>query len=76
MSTINKQPVRDGQELVNKVAEYADWIPPQHFTVDRNGKQMDFKVVIEERSKVWEDEPQVSGNRVRTAHGPELDDAR
>ncbi len=59
---VNDKPVRDGQELVNKVAE----LPlnsTANFTVDRNGKKMDFKVVVEDRSKVWEGEPQIGLNR-------------
>ncbi len=59
---INDKPVKDGQELVNKVADL-----PIHstalLTVDREGKRMDFKVDIGERSIVWQDEPQIAENR-------------
>ncbi len=63
---LNEKPVRDGQELVNKVAE----MPIRSaavFNVDRNGKRMDFKVVVEDRSRVWQNEPQVSESRVAPA---------
>ncbi len=59
---INDKPVRDGQELVNKVADL-----PIHstalLTVDREGKRMDFKVNVDERSVVWQNEPSVAENR-------------
>ena len=57
--SLNEKPVRDGQELVNKVAEMPIRSPAV-FNVDRNGKRMDFKVVVEDRSRVWQSEPQVS----------------
>lgn len=59
---VDDKPVRDGQELVTRVAE----LPlnsTANFTVDRNGKRMDFKVRVEDRSKVWEGEPQISASR-------------
>jgi serine protease Do len=43
------------------------------FTVDRNGKQMDFKIAVGERSKVWENEPQVSESRPVPATPPTKD---
>ncbi len=64
--SLNDKPVRDGQELVNKVAE----MPIRSagvFNVDRNGKRMDFKVVVEDRSQVWQSDPQVSEVRVAPA---------
>jgi serine protease Do len=65
---MNDKPVRDGQELVNKVAD----IPigsPALFTVDRNGKRMDFKVNVQERSVVWANQ-QLSENRPESAPAP------
>ncbi len=59
---INKHPVRDGEELTTKVAEMPIGSSP-NISVDRNGKQMEFKVAVGERSKVWENEPQVSESR-------------
>ena len=54
---MNNQPVKDGQELVMKVADSPIGSTPV-FTVDRNGKRMDFKVTVEERTVVWENELQ------------------
>jgi serine protease Do len=59
---MNDKPVRDGEELVNKVADLPIGSPAL-LTIDRDGKKLDFKVTIEERSKVWENEPQVVENR-------------
>jgi serine protease Do len=59
---MNDKPVRDGEELVTKVADLPIGSPAL-LTVDRDGKKLDFKVTIEERSKVWENEPQVVENR-------------
>ncbi|MFL6415914.1 MAG: trypsin-like peptidase domain-containing protein [Bryobacteraceae bacterium] len=56
---MNRHPVRDGEDLTTKVAEMPIG-SSSIFTVDRNGKQMDFKVAVGERSKVWEDELQAS----------------
>ncbi len=66
---INDKPVKDGQELVNKVADL-----PIHsialLTVDREGKRMDFKVEVGERSVVWRDEPQIAENRPEAGPAP------
>jgi len=62
ITAVNKRAVRDGEDLTTKVAEMPIG-SSSVFTVDRNGKQMDFKVAVGERSKVWENEPQVSESR-------------
>src|SRR4051812_5114006 len=59
---VNKHPIRDGEELTTKVAEMPIG-SSSVFTVDRNGKQLEFKVAVGERSKIWENEPQVSEAR-------------
>ena len=56
---MNEQPVRDGEELVNKVADMPIGSSAQ-FTVDRDGRRMDFRVSVQERSVVWKDEPQIA----------------
>ncbi len=66
---MNDKPVRDGEELVTKVADLPIGSPAL-LTVDRDGKKLDFKVMIEERSKVWESEPQVTENRPTTPPNP------
>jgi serine protease Do len=59
---MNNGPVRDGEELVNKVADMPIGSSAL-FTVDRDGKRMDFRVNVEERSVVWKDEPQIADAR-------------
>ena len=59
---VNRHPIRDGEELTTKVAEMPIG-SSSIFTVDRNGKQLDFKVGVGERSKIWENEPQLSEAR-------------
>ena len=57
--SINEKPVRDGDDLVTKVAD----LPIGStigVTIDREGKKIDYKVAIAERSVVWQGEPQVT----------------
>ena len=57
--SIDDKPVRDGNDLVTKVAD----LPIGslvNVSVDREGKKMDYKVAIGERSVVWKGEPQVT----------------
>lgn len=58
---LNGQPVRDGQELVTKIADLSIGSTVT-FTVDRDAKRLDFKVPIEERTRVWGTEAQISSN--------------
>ncbi len=55
---INDHPVKDGEELVTKVADMPVGSNAL-FTVDRNGKRMDLKIGIEERAVIWKDSGQV-----------------
>ena len=54
---LNNRPVKDGEDLISKVADLPVGSTGM-FSVDRNGKRMDFKVGIEERSSVWKDRPE------------------
>jgi serine protease Do len=54
---MNDRPVKDSDELVTKVADLPIGSTAM-FTVDRNGKRMDFKLTVEERSVVWQSELQ------------------
>jgi serine protease Do len=56
---MNDRPVKDGDELVTKVADLPIGSSAV-FTVDRNGKHIDLKVAVAERSMVWQGEPQMS----------------
>jgi serine protease Do len=60
--SMNDRPVKDGEELVTRVADMPVGSVAD-FRVDRNGKKLDFKVPIEERSVVWKDELQSSEDR-------------
>lgn len=59
---MNDHPVKDGQELVNKVADLPVGSAAL-FTVDRDGKRLDYKVAIAERSVVWQGEPEIGESR-------------
>jgi serine protease Do len=59
---INGQPIKNGDELVARVAD----IPvgtPTNLTLDRDGKKMDIKLTIQDRAKVFADDPRVMGER-------------
>jgi serine protease Do len=66
---LNDRPVKDGEELVNKVADLPIGSSAL-FTVDRDGKRLDFKVTIEERAQVWKDDPRISEDMPLTAPSP------
>jgi serine protease Do len=53
--SLNDRPVRDGDELVAKVADMQIGALAL-LTVDRNGNKIDYKVPIEERTEVWRGE--------------------
>ncbi|HLJ51108.1 MAG TPA: Do family serine endopeptidase [Bryobacteraceae bacterium] len=57
--SIDGKPVKDGDELVARVAD-TPINTPVHLGVDRNGKKMDFKVTIEDRAEVFKDDPTFS----------------
>jgi serine protease Do len=59
---LNDHAVKDGDELVNRVADLPIGSTAQ-FTIDRNGKRIDLKVGIEERAVVWKDAPQLAESR-------------
>ena len=63
---MNDHPVKDGQELVYKVADLPIGSAAL-FTVDRDGKRLDYKVVIAERSVVWQGEPEVGDSKAPDA---------
>jgi serine protease Do len=56
---LNDRPVKDGPDLVNHVADMPIGSEAT-VTVDRNGKRLDFKVAIGERSQVWKGNPQIT----------------
>jgi serine protease Do len=56
---LNDRPVKDGADLINHVADMPIG-SATNVTVDRNGKRLDFKVAIGERSVIWQGEPKVT----------------
>ena len=58
---MNGQPVRDGQDLVTRIANLPIGSEAL-FVVDREGKRMNFTVPVEERAKVWGSESQISSS--------------
>jgi serine protease Do len=62
---INNRPVKDGDELVNKVADMPVGSNAL-FTIDRDGKRMDLKIGIEERAVIWKDSGQVGEVKPQT----------
>src|SRR5579864_888342 len=66
---INGQPVKNGDELVARVAD----IPvgaSTSLTVDRDGKKMELKLTIQDRAKVFSDDPRVVGEKATPDNGP------
>jgi len=57
--SINEKPVRDGDDLVTKVADLPIGSSID-VGVDREGRKLDYKVAIAERAAVWKDDPQVT----------------
>src|SRR6476646_10778201 len=55
---INGQPVKDGDELVARVADLPVGSQAT-LSVDRDGKKMDFKLAIQDRTKVFADDPRI-----------------
>jgi serine protease Do len=53
---MNGKPVKDGDDLVARVADTPIGTPVT-LSVDRDGKKMDFKVTIMDRAEVFKDDP-------------------
>ncbi len=63
--SLNNTAVRDGEDLVTKVADLPIGSTAL-VTVDRNGKRIDFKVGVADRSVIWKDEPQLAEDHVES----------
>jgi serine protease Do len=57
---INDKPLKDGDDLMGRVADMPVGTSCL-LTVDRDGKRMDFKLVVMDRLKVFWDDPRVVG---------------
>jgi serine protease Do len=57
---LNDKPVKDGDDLMGRVADMPVGTPAL-LSVDRDGKKMDFKLVVQDRLKVFADDERVAG---------------
>jgi serine protease Do len=62
---MNNAAVKDGEELVKKVADLPIGSTAL-LTLDRNGKRMDVKVGVADRSVIWKNQPQIAEDRVES----------
>ncbi len=60
ITAINGQPIKDGDDLMGRVADTAVG-NALTLTVDRDGKKMDLKVVTLDRMELFKDEPDIVG---------------
>ncbi len=71
---INGQAVKNGDELVARVADIAVGTPTS-ITVDRDGKKMEMKLSIQDRAKVFSDDPRVVGENAVPSNSPGKEEA-
>jgi serine protease Do len=71
---INGQAVKNGDDLVARVADMPVGTQTT-LSVDRDGKKMDFKLVIQDRSKVFADDARVVGDKVLPEGGSGKEEA-
>ena len=67
--SMNGKPIKDGDDLVTKVAETPVGTEVT-ITVDRGGKKSDHKVTIEDRTKVFANNPRVRGDEFEEPSTP------
>ena len=59
---INGQSIKNGDDLVARVADMPVGTPAT-LSVDRDGKKMDFKLMIQDRAKVFSDDARIGGEK-------------
>lgn len=64
---INGKPLKDGDDLMSRVADMPVGTTAV-LNVDRDGKKMDFKLVVQDRLKVFADDPRVVGEILPTGN--------
>jgi len=67
---INGQSIKDGDELVARVADLPIGSQAK-LNVDRDGQKMDFTLTIQDRTKVFSDDPRVVGDAALGNSGPD-----
>jgi serine protease Do len=60
--TLNGKPIKDGDDLVSRVSDMPAGTEVT-ISLDRRGQRLEKKVTIEEREKVFSDEPQFARNK-------------
>jgi serine protease Do len=60
---IDGKQVKDGDDLQNRIADMPVGTSTT-LNVDRDGKKMEFRIVVEDRLKVFADDPRVAGENV------------
>lgn len=68
--SINGKQIKDGDDLMSRVADMPVGTAAQ-IGVDRDGKKMEFKLVVEDRMAVFADDPRVVGELAAPGAGPE-----
>jgi serine protease Do len=63
---LNGQPIVNGQDLIARVAETPVGTPIT-LNVDRDGKKMDLKLVVQDRVAVYADNPDIAGQNATPA---------
>jgi serine protease Do len=72
---INGLAVKDGDELVARVADLPVGSQAT-LSVDRDGKKMDFKLAIQDRTKVFADDPRIVGENAIPENGANKGEAQ
>ena len=73
--SLNGKPVKDGDDLVNRVAD----LPvgsPANVLVDRSGKKLDLKLTIGDRAEVLKERQEYTANRPPDSAGPKVTEAK
>lgn len=66
---MNGKPVKDGEDLVTRVAE-SPIGSTANLTVDRDGKKRDYKVTIMDRAQVFKDDPRFAAMQPQAPEEP------
>ncbi len=66
---INRVPVKDGEELVTRVADMPIGSTVT-LTLDRDGKRLDLPIAVADRAVVWKDQPQIAESRPESVEAP------
>ncbi|MCC7155108.1 MAG: Do family serine endopeptidase [Bryobacterales bacterium] len=67
---LNGSPVKDGDDLVNRISNMAIGSEVK-ITLDRDGQRLDKVVTIEDREKVFKDDPRFARNRPEMTDQPD-----